>query len=57
MPVLAVGGGSGEFTRSSFQQVAIDVTPTSIDRIGHYVAMETPDRFAEAILAFFRTLA
>jgi pimeloyl-ACP methyl ester carboxylesterase len=54
MPVLAVGGGSGEFTSSTFQQVATDVTPASIDGIGHYAAMEAPDRLSEAMLAFFR---
>lgn len=54
MPVLAIGGGSGEFTPSTFQQVATDVTPVSIEGIGHYVAMEAPDRLAAAMLAFFR---
>ena len=54
MPVLAVGGGSGEFTLSTFQQVAMDVTPASIDGIGHYAAMEAPDRLSKAMLAFFR---
>jgi pimeloyl-ACP methyl ester carboxylesterase len=54
MPVLAIGGGSGEFTASTFQQVATDVTPVSIDGIGHYVAMEAPGRLSEAMLAFFR---
>jgi len=54
MPVLAVGGGSSEFTLSTFQQVAMDVTPASIDGIGHYAAMEAPDRLSKAMLAFFR---
>jgi pimeloyl-ACP methyl ester carboxylesterase len=53
MPVLAVGGGSGEFTPSTFQQVATDVTPVLIDGIGHYVAMEAPDRLSAAMLSFF----
>ena len=53
MPVLAVGGGSGQFTASTFQQIATDVTPSSIEGIGHYVAMEAPDRLSEAMLAFF----
>jgi pimeloyl-ACP methyl ester carboxylesterase len=54
MPVLAVGGGSGQFTASTFRQVATDVTPVSLDGIGHYVAMEAPDRLSAALLAFFR---
>ena len=53
VPVLAVGGGSGDFTASTFQQVATDVTPASLDGIGHYVAMEAPDRLSAAMLAFF----
>ena len=53
LPVLAVGGGSGAFTASTFEQVATNVTSASIEGIGHYVAMEAPDRLAEAMLAFF----
>ena len=53
LPLLAVGGGSGAFTTSTFEQVATNVTPASIEGIGHYVAMEAPDRLAEAMLAFF----
>lgn len=52
LPVLAVGGGSGEFTAATMQQVAGDVTPFVVDGIGHYVAMEAPDRLADALLAF-----
>lgn len=52
-PVLAVGGGSGDFTAATFRQVASDVTAVTIDGIGHYVAMEAPDRLADALLAFF----
>ena len=40
MPVLAVGGGSGEFTPTTLRQVATDVTAVSIEGIGHYAAME-----------------
>jgi pimeloyl-ACP methyl ester carboxylesterase len=53
-PVLAVGGGSGDFTLSTVQQVATDVTAVSLDGIGHYVAMEAPARLADALLAFYR---
>jgi pimeloyl-ACP methyl ester carboxylesterase len=54
MPVLAVGGGSGEFTSSTIREVATDVTAVSIDGIGHYAAMEAPDRLAEALGSFYR---
>jgi hypothetical protein len=53
LPVLAVGGGSGAVTSSTFEQVATNVTSASIEGIGHVVAMEAPDWLAEAMLAFF----
>jgi pimeloyl-ACP methyl ester carboxylesterase len=56
MPVLAVGGGSGQFTLSTVQQVATDVTAVSLDGIGHYVAMEAPARLAEALLASYNEI-
>jgi pimeloyl-ACP methyl ester carboxylesterase len=54
MPVLAVGGGSGEFTPATMRQVATDVTAVSLDGIGHYAAMEAPHRLADALLSFYR---
>jgi pimeloyl-ACP methyl ester carboxylesterase len=54
MPVLAVGGGSGDFTAAAVRQVATDVTAIGLDGIGHYAAMEAPDRLAEALVAFYR---
>lgn len=53
MPVLAVGGGSGPFTAAALEQVATDVSTTTIEGIGHYVAMEAPERLAAELLAFF----
>jgi pimeloyl-ACP methyl ester carboxylesterase len=55
-PVLAVGGRSGDFTPATMRQVAKDMTSASIDGIGHYVAMEAPDRLAEALLSFYRRI-
>ncbi len=55
MPVLAIGGGSGEFTSAAIRQVATDVTAVSLDGIGHYAAMEAPDRLAEALVSFYRS--
>ena len=54
MPVLAVGGGSGDLTPAAIRQVATDVTAVSLDGIGHYAAMEAPDRLAEALVSFYR---
>jgi pimeloyl-ACP methyl ester carboxylesterase len=54
MPVLAIGGGSAEFTPATIRQVATDVTALTVDGIGHYVAMEAPDRLAETLIPFYR---
>ncbi len=54
IPVLAVGGGSGEFTAQAMRQVATDVSAVSFDGVGHYVAMEAPDRLADALLSFYK---
>ena len=54
MPVLAIGGGSGDFTPATMRQVATDVTAVSLDGIGHYVAMEAPERLADALVSFLR---
>ena len=54
MPVLAVGGRSGDFTQAAMRQVATDVTAVVLDGVGHYVAMEAPDRLAEALVTFYR---
>jgi len=56
MPVLAVGGASGDFTPATLRQVAKGVSSASIDGIGHYVAMEAPERLADALLAFYRRI-
>ncbi|MFJ1977315.1 alpha/beta fold hydrolase [Streptomyces albogriseolus] len=56
MPVLAIGGGSGDFTPATLRQVAKDVSSASLDGIGHYAAMEAPERLANALLAFYRKI-
>ncbi|MCE0763308.1 alpha/beta hydrolase [Pseudonocardia kujensis] len=53
VPVLAIGGGSGDFTPATLRQVAADVTEVHIDGIGHYVAMEAPDRLVTTMEAFY----
>jgi pimeloyl-ACP methyl ester carboxylesterase len=54
MPVLAIGAGSGDFTPATMRQVATDLTTITLDGIGHYVAMEAPDRLAAALTSFYR---
>ncbi|HEY4458207.1 MAG TPA: alpha/beta hydrolase, partial [Pseudonocardiaceae bacterium] len=53
LPVLAVAGRSRDFTPSTLRQVAVDVTVTHIDGIGHYVAMEAPGQLATALRTFY----
>ncbi|MFE2423820.1 alpha/beta fold hydrolase [Streptomyces hokutonensis] len=55
-PVLAVGGRSGDFTPTTMRQVAEDVSVLSLKRIGHYAAMEAPDRLADGLLSFYGKL-
>jgi pimeloyl-ACP methyl ester carboxylesterase len=56
LPVLAVAGRSREFTPATLRQVATDVTEVRIDGIGHYVAMEAPDRLAIALRSFYANI-
>ncbi len=54
-PTLAVGGGGGPFTVTTLSQVTTsEPTSVQIDGVGHHVALEAPDRLAEAIVAFLR---
>lgn len=53
MPVLAIGGRSGEFTPATLRQVATDVSAVSLDGTGHYAAMEAPQQLADALLPFY----
>jgi pimeloyl-ACP methyl ester carboxylesterase len=51
-PVLAIGAGR-TFTFDTMSQAAkAGVSSVSLDGVGHYVAMEAPDRLAKAILDF-----
>jgi len=53
VPVLAVGAGGGAFTLGTMSQAAAtNVRSVLIEGVGHYVAMEAPDRLAKAILDF-----
>jgi pimeloyl-ACP methyl ester carboxylesterase len=53
MPVLAVGAGGGPFTASTMSQaVGTDISTVSIEGVGHYVAMESPEKLAKSILDF-----
>ena len=57
VPVLAVGAGGGPFMRGSMSQAPVTkVHSVSLDGVGHYVAMEAPDKLADAPLAFLRSV-
>ncbi len=52
-PVLTVGAGGGGFTHASVSRaVAGPVEAVLLDGVGHYAALEAPERLAEALLAF-----
>jgi pimeloyl-ACP methyl ester carboxylesterase len=53
MPVLAVGGLGGPFTQGTMAQVAkAEVRSVVLKGVGHYVAMEAPDKLGNAMLDF-----
>jgi pimeloyl-ACP methyl ester carboxylesterase len=57
VPVLAVGAGGGSFTVNAMAQVAAtEVFAVSLQGVGHYVAMEAPDKLANAILDFLASV-
>ncbi len=51
MPVLAIGAGGGPFTQQTLSQVAAgEIRSVLLDGVGHYAALEAPDRVARAML-------
>src|ERR1700722_13045440 len=53
MPVLAIGAGGGEFTFATVTQVAADpVRSISLEGVGHYAALEAPEKLAKALVDF-----
>ncbi len=55
MPVLALGGefADGDNILASVQQVAEDVRGGTVERAGHFIPEERPDRLVELMLDFF----
>lgn len=53
VPVLAVGAGGGPFTADTLSRAtATQVTSVLLDGVGHYAAMEAPEKLAKAFLDF-----
>jgi pimeloyl-ACP methyl ester carboxylesterase len=53
VPVLAVSGSAGELVSSSVRGVAPCLEPAAVAGVGHYVALEAPERLAAALRSFF----
>jgi pimeloyl-ACP methyl ester carboxylesterase len=53
VPVLAVGAGGGPFTIATMSKAArTEVRSVQLDGVGHYVAMEAPEKLSKALLEF-----
>lgn len=53
MPVLAVGGGGGPFTAETMAAVSgPNLRSVILDGLGHYVALEAPEKLASVLGAF-----
>jgi pimeloyl-ACP methyl ester carboxylesterase len=53
VPVLAVGAGGGEFTQMTMSRAIGRAVPSiRLSDVGHYVALESPDRLTSAMLDF-----
>ena len=57
VPVLAVGAGGGPFTVGTMSQVArTEVRSVLLAGVGHYAAMEAPEKLARALLEFIGSI-
>jgi pimeloyl-ACP methyl ester carboxylesterase len=57
IPVLAIGAGGGELTFATMSQVSSrPVRSVTLEGVGHYAALEAPDKVAHALLDFFSTV-
>ena len=53
VPVLAIGARGGPFTANTMSQAASAVVSSvQLDGVGHYAAMEAPEKVAQAVLGF-----
>ena len=53
VPAMAIGSGAGEFTHATLTAAAgTDVRSVLLDGVGHYAALQAPDRVADALLDF-----
>ena len=57
VPVLAVGAGGGPFTVGTMSKASrTEVRSVLLEGVGHYAAMEAPERLSKALLEFFESV-
>jgi pimeloyl-ACP methyl ester carboxylesterase len=57
VPAMAIGAAAGEFTHATLTAAAgTDMRSVLLDGVGHYAALEAPDKVADALLDFFATV-
>jgi pimeloyl-ACP methyl ester carboxylesterase len=55
VPTLAIGAGGGTFTLNTMSQATMtEVKSVLLEGVGHYAAMEAPEKLAVALLDFIR---
>lgn len=56
IPILTIGGeaGVGNFTTTTFQMVANNVTGITLPNTGHFIPEERPNVLIKYILEFFK---
>ena len=55
--MLAIGAGGGDLTSATMRQVTSgQVRSVTFEGVGHYPALEAPDKVAHALLDFFSTV-
>jgi len=56
-PVLTVGAGGGDFTKATMAQAVPGIVRSvRLEAVGHYAALEAPERLASAVLDFVAAL-
>ena len=57
VPVLAVGAGGGPFTQDTMSRAARgQVRSVQLEGVGHYAAMEAPDKLSKTLIEFFQSV-
>jgi pimeloyl-ACP methyl ester carboxylesterase len=58
MPVMAIGGANGNFTKNTMAKVsASEIQSQEVSGVGHYVALEAPEKLADLLSRFVAGVA